>query len=103
MSILMMYHGWEFKMVKLKEVYNNGSNWNIREVTINPQHIVAMREDRAATSALYENRMPEGLSKNVSFTRIFLNSGQTSLEVVVAESPEIIESKINNSKRLLKG
>lgn len=90
-------------MIKLKEVYNAGHGWSIREVMINPAHIVAMREDGAAKSALYENRMPEGLSKNVSFTRIYLNSGQTSLEVVVAESPEIIESKISNSKRLLKG
>lgn len=90
-------------MVKLKEVYNSGHGWNIREVTINPAHIVAMREDYTAKSALYENRMPEGLSQNVSFTRIYLNSGQSSLEVVVAESAEMIESKISNARRLLKG
>lgn len=90
-------------MIRFNEVYNNGSGWNIRQVTINPAHIVAMREDYAAKSALYENRMPEGLSQNVSFTRIYLNSGQSSLEVVVAESPEMIESKISNTKRLLKG
>jgi hypothetical protein len=90
-------------MLKLKEVYNSGSGWNIREVMINPAHIVAMREDYTAKSALYENRMPQGLSQSVTFTRIYLNSGQSSLEVVVTDPPEIIESKINNAKRLLKG
>ncbi len=90
-------------MLRLKEVYKVEHSWNIREVMINPEHIVAMREDNAATNALLENRMPEGLSKNVSFTRIYLNSGQSSLEVVVAESPSMVESKISNAKRLLKG
>jgi len=90
-------------MLRLKEVYIVEHSWHIREVLINPKHIVAMREDSVARTALYENRMPEGLSQNVSFTRIYLNSGQSSLEVVVAESPAMLEAKISNAKRLLKG
>ncbi len=92
-------------MVKFVEVYEkSGSNtFAMREITINPQHVVAFREDVLAKSALQENRMPEGLSKKVGFTRIYLNSGQFNLNVVVAEPPDMVESKITNSKKLLKG
>jgi hypothetical protein len=98
-----MYPGQEFKMIKLREAYEHNGSWGLREITINPAHIVAIREDGYAARALNENRMPDGLSRNITFSRIYLNSGQSSLEIVVAESPEMVEAKINNMRRLLKG
>lgn len=92
-------------MVKFIEVYERpGINtYGMREITINPQHVVAFREDLPAKSALQENRMPDGLSKNVAFTRIYLNSGQFNLNVVVADPPSVVESKMTGAKKLLKG
>ncbi len=92
-------------MVRFTEVYQKqGTNqYSMREITINPQHVVAFREDPGVQSALNENRLPEGLSKNIGFTRIYLNSGQFSLNVVVAGSPEMVEQKMSTSKKLLKG
>ena len=92
-------------MVKFIEVYqNSGMNtYSMRQITINPAHVVAFREDYRAQTALTENRMPSGLSHNARFTTIFLNSGQSSLDVVVADPPDVVEQKILNAKRLLKG
>jgi hypothetical protein len=92
-------------MVKFTEVYQKqgSSDYSLRDITINPQHVVAFREDPITTNALNENRLPTGLSKSVGFTRIFLNSGQFSLNVVVAGSPEMVEQKFTTSKKLLKG
>lgn len=92
-------------MVKFVEVFERqGVNtYGMREITINPQHVIAFREDEPARSALMENRMPDGLSKNISFTRIYLNSGQFSMNVIVAEPPSVVESKMISAKKLLKG
>lgn len=92
-------------MVKFVEVYQKqgSTEYGMRDITINPQHVVAFREDPGVTNALNENRLPNGLSKNVGFTRIYLNSGQFSLNVVVAGSPDMVEQKITTSKKLLKG
>jgi len=92
-------------MVRFTEIYQkSGTNeYGMRDITINPQHVVAFREDPGVTTALNENRLPGGISKSVGFTRIYLNSGQFSLNVVVAGSPEMVEQKITTSKKLLKG
>ena len=92
-------------MVKFTEIYQkqNSNEYSFRDITINPQHVVAFREDPGLTNALNENRLPSGISKNIGFTRIYLNSGQFSLNIVVAGSPEIVEQKITTSKKLLKG
>lgn len=92
-------------MVRLTEVYvrPGTNNYSMRDIIVNPEHVVAFREDSEARAALHENRMPAGLSTDVGFTRIYLNSGSGELNVVVAGSPALIESKLNNSRRLLKG
>ncbi len=92
-------------MVSFNEFYEEkGSNtYGIRPVVINPSHVVAIREDQQARSALMENRMPEGLSSNISFSRIYLNSGQMNLSVLVAGSPDVIQKTLSGTKRVLKG
>lgn len=92
-------------LVRLTEVFENQSTktFGMREVTINPEHIVAIRDDYTATQALNENRMPDGLSKNVSFSRVYMNSGQHGLQIVVVGDPATVESKLNNNRRVLKG
>jgi hypothetical protein len=92
-------------MVSFSEFYEQkGSNtYGIRPVVINPAHVVAIREDPQARSALMENRMPEGLSPNISFSRIYLNSGQMNLSVLVAGSPDVVQKTLVETKKVLKG
>ena len=90
-------------LVRLTEVYEipAASKYGVREVSINPEHIVAMRQDVVAKQALNEGRMPDGLSSQVDFTRIYLNTG--NLNVVVVGTPSVIEEKLHTGKRVLKG
>lgn len=90
-------------LVRLMEVFEMPSEgrYGLREVSINPEHIVAVRQDFAATSALKEGRMPEGLSSAAQFSRIYLNT--SNLNVVVVGSPELIEEKARSNRRVLKG
>jgi hypothetical protein len=90
-------------LVRLTEVYEipSEARFGLREVSINPEHIVAVRQDFAAISALKEGRMPEGLSNAAQFSRIYLNT--SNLNIVVVGSPELIEEKARSNRRVLKG
>jgi hypothetical protein len=90
-------------LVRLTEVYEMPSvnKYGMREVSINPEHVVALRQDYTAKQALTEGRMPEGLSNQADFTRVYLNTG--NLNVVVVGNSTIIEEKLHSVKRVLKG
>lgn len=90
-------------LIRMTEVFEipSTNKFSMREVSINPEHIVAIRQDVSAKSALSEGRMPEGLSKNIDFSRIYLNTG--NLNIVVVGNSEMIEEKIRSNRRVLKG
>jgi hypothetical protein len=89
-------------LVRLTEAFEIPANstYGLREVSINPEHVTALRYDGLAKSALNENRMPPGLSKTAEFTRVYMNNG---LNVLVVGSPDILEQKFSSQKTLLKG
>lgn len=90
-------------LVRLTEVFEISSQnkYSVREVSVNPEHVVALRHDPIAKSALFEGRMPDGLSGEADFTRIYLNTG--NLNVVVVGTPAMIEEKLKTNRRVLKG
>lgn len=92
-------------LVRLTEAVEDTSsrNWTLKEVSINPRHVVAVRPDHSAKNALYENRMPEGLSRETEFTRVYLDTGGAGLSVLVIGSQDLVEEKLRNSRDLLKG
>lgn len=92
-------------LIRMTEVFENPTTktYGMREVSVNPEHVTAVREDFVAASALNENRMPDGLSKNVSFSRLYLAAGQHGLNIVVVGSPSLIEEKLNGTRKVLKG
>ncbi len=86
-------------LVKLTEVFQLGGNYGLREVAVNPEHVVAVREDSRGAEALREGRFPPGLNPSVGVSRVYLNS----TDVLVLGSQDIIIEKLGNGKRLLKG
>jgi len=90
-------------LVRLTEVYEvpSQSKYGVREVSVNPEHVVALRQDYVAKQALSEGRMPDGLSGQADFTRVYLNTG--NLNVVVVGNPAMIEEKLQKIKKVLKG
>ena len=99
-------------MIKFIEVRENnkytghgqgGSSYYLREVYINPQHVVCIREDKDAKRFLQEGLMPTDLDRKQDFTRIQLNRGQNGIDITVIGTPGMVETQLNTGKQLLKG
>jgi hypothetical protein len=96
-------------VVKLVEVHSHhavtsNNSYSLREVYINPQRVVSMREDTGFRSLLSEGELPDGLSDNQMFTRIFLDQGQGGRSIVVVGDPVSVDRKLTEGQaRVLRG
>jgi len=95
-------------LIKLTELMPRSSytheetNYTLREVYINPDHVVCIREEHDFRRKLMEGRLPEGLDKRQEFSRVTLSSNSLNGSMVIVGSPNILEKKIQK-KKLLKG
>jgi len=93
------------KLVEVCEMINASSSsqriYTLREIYVNPKHIVSLREESTFQQKLAEGKMPEGLDTRQGFTRVTLDRGQSGLDVIVVGQPSIIESKLKGVKREL--
>jgi len=107
-----MYTQWRAAMglVKLTEVCQNTymvptvEDYTLREVFVNPEHVVMIREERRMQKLNEQGKLPENLDTSHQFTRLTINRGHTGTEIVVVGAPSIIEGTLNNKKKkLIKG
>ena len=77
--------------------------YSFREVIVNPDHIVCLREDPAMILSARSGDMPEDLDKRQSFTRLHLDRGQLGMDIVVVGAPDQILEKLGLSAKVLKG
>lgn len=97
--------------VKLTEVFkqnrftSNENKYSVRQVYVNPDFVVCLREDDQTTGILQEESasLPSGLDPRHQFTKVRMNSGQGSFEITVVGDPDTIEGKLSNSSSLLRG
>ena len=98
-------------MIQLVEVYNEVSSamrgtskYTLREIYINPKHVVAIRPDNRMSGVLKEGLLPEGLDERQSFTKVFLDRGQTGIDITVVGEAALVGKKLGlYEKDLLKG
>ncbi len=100
-------------LVTLTEVVENttttnlvgdSSRYTLREVTINPEYVVCVREDSVMRRMLTEGLLPNELSSSHQFTRVYLDRGQTGIDIVVVGNRRAIEEKLLSKKgELLNG
>lgn len=96
-------------LVKLTEVCNTGAvtanvKYSLREVFVNPEHVVMVREEQRLRELNEQGRLPSNLDQNHRFSKIIIDRGNTGTEITVVGAPEIIELALqNNSKQLLRG
>jgi len=95
-------------LVKLTEVCHNNTlttqqDYTLREVFVNPEHVVMIREERRMRQLNEQGQLPDELSANHQFTKLTINRGHTGTEIVVVGSPQIVETTLNNTKELLRG
>jgi len=102
---------WEASMplVKLTEVCHNTTlttkqEYTLREVFVNPEHVIMIRQEPRMTRLNEQGNLPAGLDKNHEFTKLTINRGHTGTEIVVVGSPSMVEDHLNtNNKQLIKG
>ena len=92
-------------LIRLTEAYQipSSNEYGLREISINPTNVVAIRAEDGAKQALAEGRMPEGISQSAQFSRVYLNTGGNGLNVLVVGDQTTLEQKFASTKRLLKG
>jgi len=95
-------------LIKLTEVCNNGAitmrqTYTLREVFVNPEHVVMVREESRMKQLNEQGMLPSELNKDHRFSKLIINRGHTGSEIVVVGAPDIIEAALNKTKQILKG
>jgi hypothetical protein len=102
-------------LVKLVEISKNSSysslgegstqhaDYSLKEVYINPKHVVFMRENNKILTKISKTLLSEQLHPEQEFTTLRVNTGHSGMEVTVIGSLSIIQEKLNFGKQLLKG
>ena len=96
-------------LVRLSEVCQNNmltskkNNYTLREVFVNPEHVVMIREEARMQDLKEQGHLPEDLNNNHRFTKLTINRGQTGTEIVVVGAPDMIEQSLNQNKKLIRG
>lgn len=91
-------------MTKLVEVYKQLSEYQLREVYVNPKHIVAMRQDDRMSSVLKEGQLPDQLDQRQAFTKLYVDRGNTGIDITVVGDLSTIKEKLGlDNRSLLKG
>jgi len=95
-------------LVKLTEVCNNGAVttnklYSLREIFINPEHVVMIREEKRMKELNESGKVASGLDATHQFSKLTINRGQSGTEIVVVGAPAIIENTLQKGKQLLRG
>ena len=95
-------------LVKLTEVCGTGAvttgrRYSLREVFVNPEHVVMVREEHQMKSLNEQGMLTEGLDKQHRFSKITIDKGTTGTEIVVIGDPNTVESALNKRSYVLKG
>jgi len=95
-------------LVKLTEVCNNGAvttnkMYSLREIFVNPEHVVMIREDKRIRELNENGKVASNLDAKHQFSKITINRGHTGTEIVVVGAPHVVENTLKNGKQLLRG
>jgi len=98
-------------LVKLTEVCGGNptfiairDQFTLKEVFVNPEHVVMVREETRMRQLNEQGLLPEGLDINHRFSKLTINRGHNGTDIVVVGAPELVEEQLKTSNRqLLKG
>ena len=95
-------------LVKLTEVcgtgaVTNGRRYSLREVFVNPEHVVMVREEHQMKNLNEQGMLTEGLDKKHRFSKITIDKGTTGTKPVAFVAPNAIETALQTRSQLLRG
>jgi hypothetical protein len=95
-------------LVKLIEVYNKrtyastntgkAEEFSLREVLVNPEHVVCIRENDSLKTRLSESTLGQEIHPAEGFTKIYINRGQSGLDLDVVGDLISIQNKLLGTK-----
>ena len=95
-------------LVKLIEIYNKRTfaasasekveEFSLREVLVNPEHVVCVRENDSLKSRLSDTNLGQEIHPAEGFTKIYINRGQSGLDLDVVGDMVSIQKKLLGSK-----
>ena len=92
------------KSSELSELGKKEESYLLKEIFVNSEHVVCLREDETLKRSLKEGKLVKGLEERQSFTRVYLNRGQSGIDLTVVGETAIIGQKLGlHEKELLKG
>lgn len=95
-------------LVRLTEVCGTGAvttgrKYSLREVFVNPEHVVMVREEHQMKNLNELGMLTEGLDKDHRFSKITIDKGSTGTDIVVIGDPTTIETTLKRRSYVLKG
>ena len=100
-------------LIKMIEIHENQSyteiektkkySLSLREVYVNPDHVVYLRENEVMEKKVLTSNLFEELDNRQQFTTVHINKGLAGLSLVVVGSLPMVEEKLSLKKQLLKG
>ena len=96
-------------LIKLTEVCSSGAlttdqRYTLREVLVNPEHVVMIREESSMRQLHEQGLLHAGLDSNHRFSKLTINRGHNGTDIVVIGAPESVEEQLKSSSRqLLRG
>ncbi|MHA2086196.1 MAG: hypothetical protein ACXABD_20830 [Candidatus Thorarchaeota archaeon] len=95
-------------LVRLTEVCGTGAvttgrKYSLREVFVNPEHVVMVREEHQMKSLNEQGILTEGLSKDHRFSKITIDKGTTGTDIVVIGDPNTVETALNKRSYVIRG
>jgi hypothetical protein len=96
-------------LIKLTEVCPNGAltttdQYTLREVLINPEHVIMIREESRLRNLHEQGLLHSGLDPSHRFSKLTINRGHNGTDIVVVGAPELVEEQLKTStKQLLQG
>jgi len=91
-------------MIRLIEIHKVLNEHRLREVYINPKHVVAMRQDDRMMNLLSEGSLPDGIDGAQTFTKLYVDRGNTGIDITVIGDLGSIKEKLGlDARSLLKG
>tara|TARA_R100001377_G_scaffold18569_1_gene9585 strand:- start:3010 stop:3300 length:291 start_codon:yes stop_codon:yes gene_type:complete len=95
-------------LIKLTEVCGTGvvaagRKYSLREVFVNPEHVVMVREDHQIRSLNENGLITEELDKGHRFSKVVIDKGSAGSEIVVIGDPLTVEKLLNTRNYVLRG
>jgi hypothetical protein len=80
-----------------------GSKYYLREVFVNNEYVVMVREEHQMKSLNEQGILTEGLSKDHRFSKITIDKGTTGTDIVVIGDPNTVETALNKRSYVIRG